>query len=275
MFDFLFKEKIPTPTKHIYTPISDFSKIFTYLYNKLGISDLEKRPIVQDRLSIIAQKYKLEKSEIFLEKLQKDTIFHQEIVDAVTVNETFFLRETENLEWLVEYIAKREEVTKILSIPSSSGEEIYSILLLLHSKDPKLLSKVEITGIDINQNAINKAIEATYSQRSLHYVTQDMKMNYFIKEENLYKVSSILKKQTTFKQKNIFELSAQEIGTFNIILSRNLFIYFDKVSRTKATNKLIELLAPNAILLLGHADILEDTHTKLSKIKNSIYLNQV
>ncbi len=272
MFNFFNKKNILQNEKeYIYKPITDFKKIFDTLYLISGISDLNKRPIIKERLSKIAEKHRLETDEAFLNKFNLDKKFNQEVVDCITINETFFLREIKNLQWLINYINKRENNTKILSIPSSSGEEIYSILILIHQKNPTLLSKIEITGIDINQKSIDKALKGVYSGRSLYHINENLIQNYFTKENESYKISNFLQKKVTFIQENIFNLSKNKIGTFDIILCRNLFIYFDEEHRKKATDIIINLLNQNAILILGHADIIEDTQQKLIKKENCIY----
>ena len=128
---------------------SSFKRVTEYLYDKSGIADLDKRTLTSIQLQQRAIEHNIFTTDEFLYALQKDTNFYQEVLNIATVNETFFFRELKELEWLVEYIKKEQRGMKILSLPCSSGEEIYSILIMLESAGVDL-NTIDITGYDIN-----------------------------------------------------------------------------------------------------------------------------
>lgn len=273
MFSFLFKHRKNEIIEEEYQvkDIDNFTPVFDYLYVELGISDLSKRPILYERLKFIARKYKIESANEFIKMLKNDFNFYDEVIDAVTVNETYFFRETDSLEWLIELISSNNNRDfRILSIPSSNGAEIYSIIMMLDIADRNLLHKVKFIGIDVNNKSIRQAKKGIYSERELHKLDENIKYKYFQKTESGYKIKCFLKNNTEFINDNIFSLSTSKYGSFDVILSRNLFIYFDDLYRKKATEILYKMLKPNGYLIMGVTDrIYENSNFK--KITNSIY----
>jgi len=260
------KEKIQ---KDIKVDFSNFKKITDYIYKKSGIVDLDKRALTASRLQQYAKTQEVYNTDEFLNKMQNNIDFYQEILNIATVNETFFLREIKELQWLIEYIKRSNTKLNILSMPSSSGEEIYSILLMMLTNNISL-DKVTIRGYDINSQAIQAAQNGIYDEHSLHKIDPETKNKYFQKtDEGSYEISNTIKQHTQFLQKNIFDLKNSS-EKYDIILSRNMFIYFDESKRKEATFIIINMLKQNGIFIKGHADnIYEDE--KLEKISFGIY----
>ncbi|SFP32453.1 CheR family methyltransferase [Hydrogenimonas thermophila] len=275
MFDFLFTKKSNDviEEKRKIKDINDFTPIFNHLYTELGINDLYKRPILYERLGSIARRYEVESAEEFIEMFKNSYSFYEEVIDAVTVNETYFFREIDSLEWLVEWISNENRDVKILSIPSSNGAEIYSILIMLDILNSQLLHKVKCVGIDVNNESIKKAKKGIYSERELHKLDERLKEKYFEKIENGYEIKSFLRSNTEFIDDNIFALSSDKYGSFDIVLSRNLFIYFDDLHRKKATETLLKMLKPGGYLVMGVTDRLYEI-SNLKKVSSFIYQKQ-
>jgi len=273
MFNFLFKKEKQSnevEDKKDIKDIDDFTSIFDYLYLELGISDLHKHSILYERLGTIAKRYEVESVEEFIEMLKNSSSFYDEVIDAITVNETYFFREADSLEWLVKWITNENRDLKVLSIPSSNGAEIYSILIMLDNINSQLLNRVTFIGVDINNESIKKAKKGIYSERELHKLDDELKCRYFEKIENGYKIKSFLKSNTEFINDNIFNLSTYIYGNFDIILSRNLFIYFDDLHRKNATEVLCRVLKPGGYLIMGVTDRVYEIKN-LKKVSNFIY----
>ena len=116
-------------------------------------------------------------------------------------------------------------------------------------------TKFNITGIDINSEAIAKAKKGIYSQRSLHKLSEELKNKYFDKNDDMYRVKSYLFSNVKFLVVNIFEHSFLSIGKFDIIFSRNMLIYFDEEFRVATMKRFSQLIKDDGRLFLGHADI--------------------
>ncbi len=259
-------EVIPTNRD---TDFSSFKQVTDYIYTKSGIVDLDKRALTASRAQQYAITQNIFTTDEFLSTMKNNHTFYQEIINIATVNETYFLREVKELEWLINYIKNSNRNLKILSMPSSSGEEIYSILLMM-CKEGLDINSVNITGYDINSQAIKYAISGEYNEHSLHKIDSKTVENYFTKiEDNHYKIDLKLKNIAKFEQKNIFDLVKQS-GQYDIILSRNMFIYFDDENRTKALDIIANLLKNDGIYIKGHADHIKP-HPNLQNIAFGIY----
>jgi len=239
-----------------------------YIYEKSGITELDKRALTSSRLQTYATENEIYTTNDFLAKMKHDTSFYQDVINIATVNETFFLREIKELEWLVEYVKEQDRALKILSMPSSSGEEIYSILLLL-SEAGVDLSNISIMGYDINSNAIAHAKSGEFEEHSLHKLDFTMKQKYFTKLQDHYKISQTFINKAEFFQKNIFEIIG-ESNSYDIVLSRNMFIYFDKEKQKEATDIIVNILKDGGVFIKGHADSIYE-HPDLKNLKYGIY----
>ena len=247
---------------------SNFKIVTDFIYEKSGITDLDKRALTSSRAQQYALSEEIYTTNEFLSKMKNDKEFYQEIINIATVNETFFLREIKELEWLVKYIKEENRTLKILSMPSSSGEEIYSILLMLSMKGFDI-SKIEITGYDINSHAVAHAISGEYDEHSLHKIDTQTRDQYFDSVENHFQIILSLRDRPRFEQKNIFDIS-NENSKYDIVLSRNMFIYFDDEKREIALNIIANILKPNGIYIKGHADHIKK-HENLENIEYGIY----
>jgi len=248
---------------------SNFKKVTEFIYEKSGITELDKRALTSSRLQQYAVNQDIYTTDEFFDKMKNDYVFYQEIINIATVNETFFLREIKELEWLAEYILKENRPLKILSIPSSTGEEIYSILLMLSDKGVDI-NEIDITGFDISSEAVSHAKEGRYDEHSLHKVEVKLREKYFTNiDKDFYLISSIFKNKANFYQQNIFELSGKK-NEYDIILSRNMFIYFDDKKRREALDIIVDLLKNDGIYIKGHADHIYK-HPKLKTICYGVY----
>ena len=248
---------------------SNFEIISDYIYEKSGIIDLDKRALVFTRLKQFAQDSAIFTTIEFLNNMKNDSKFYQEVINIVTVNETYFFREKHELEWLVDYVKKSTKNINILSLPSSSGEETYSILIMLDMAGVNM-SRIKIIGYDINSQAVIDAQNGYYNSHSLHKAENEVVSKYFTKtSENLYQISKEFRVKASFEQKNIFELKDDK-NKYDIVLSRNMFIYFDVQKRVEAVEVIANLLKHDGIYIKGHADYIE-VHDKLENVEFGVY----
>ena len=275
IFDwFTTKENTETQRVEIQRDVdfSDFNTVTDFIYQKSGITDLEKRGFTSSKLQKFALESGVYTSKEFLEKMQFSELFLQDVLNITTVNETFFYREEKELDWLVKYIKQSKKRVEILSMPCSSGEEIYSIILLMQREKIEL-NRVRFHGYDINSQAVEKAKKALYEEHSLHKVTLREREKYFVqKSQGKYEIRDDLKKNILFLQKNIFDI--KEKNCFDIVLSRNMFIYFDDKKRELALNIIVALLRDGGIYIKGHADQIKE-HKSLKNIHYGIYSKQI
>jgi chemotaxis protein methyltransferase CheR len=244
---------------------SELEKLAIFLQKRVGIV-LEKQKLQRfsRKIEDVINKYKFEDFGSFYHavRFHQNEAITQDLINAVTVNETYFWREHEQFEILSKEILPlfvkegAMPTVRILVSPCSSGEEVYSIMLaILDAGDLIEKINIEIVGIDIDSNMIAKAKQGVYSKRSVEKLPRYMRERYFTQIGNSYKIDDSLRKAATFLQANIFDSSISEkLGHFDILFSRNMLIYFNIFDKRRAFETFYELLKPNAYLFLGHAD---------------------
>jgi chemotaxis protein methyltransferase CheR len=149
------------------------------------------------------------------------------------------------------------EPLRIWSIPSSSGEEPYSICLYLLEHWPDIARyDVEIVASDIDTNILAQARQGIYSQRSVQNLPATVLQKYFKKTKTGdWQISNDLRDAVEFTKCNLSDpLSARAYRQFDLIFCRNLLIYFDDVSRRSAADVFYNALNPGGFICLGHSE---------------------
>lgn len=184
----------------------------------------------------------------------------QALIDEVTVPETWFFRGVEPFRLLAEYvslewrIANPGKVFRILSVPCSSGEEPYSIAMVLMdiglAKD-----QFNIDAVDINTKIIDRAKLGVYGRNSFRGDEGDVVGRYFHEVENGYAINGVVRSSVNFMHKNLMDKDFLcGVQTYDAIFCRNLLIYFDRPTQTMALMKLHGLLSVQGMLFVGHAE---------------------
>ena len=198
-----------------------------------------------------------------LKQLTSDTVLFDHFVSQLTVNETYFCREPDALTWLVStYLPKRlasgGPPLSIFSAGCSSGEEPYSVAMMLFEHfGERAKTLFTLTGGDLDHQILAKARQAVYSGMAFRALSPDFKARYFNPFQGRFKLHESLRQWVTFCPFNL--LNANEShpgGPFDVILFRNVSIYFDPQTRRRIHHQLSQLLAPNGILLCGVTETL-------------------
>lgn len=235
------------------------SDILHYIKREIGVDLFAKNTIIETKLRLFSERKSIYSFRKLFETIQHDKTLRQELIDLVTVNETYFYREEAQLELAVNFALAMPQGVRILCAPCASGEEVYSLAMMLHEHN-RSSSSFSITGIDINAEAIDKAKQGVYSERSLHKLSPLLKERYFLAQPKAYQIKKEFFTSLSFEKINIFEHSFLELGQFDIIFSRNMLIYFDDEFRLKTIERFAKLLKSGGKLFLGHADIIPQNH---------------
>lgn len=225
---------------------------------------------------------KLNSSIAYYQLLESSTAdSHQEWLDLVTLltnGESYFFRDKEQFSLLRNHILpeliQRKQDSKTIRICSagcSSGEEPYSIAILLQELIPDLEQwNLLILGVDINQAALEKARDGVYSSWSFRSVDPNIKQQYFTLNNDRYKIDQTIKEMVRFQILNLIkdELPQQDsdLRDMDLIICRNVFIYFERLAIAKVLNKFYHTLQPSGYLLTGHAE-LSNQNLNLFQIK--------
>jgi len=200
------------------------------------------------------------------------------IIDILTVNETYFFREKNQLKTFTEEVLPELQETnkdtkrlRIWSAGCSTGEEPYTLAMLILEKGSFYGWTIEILGSDINQRVLQVARRGIYRKNSFRTTEEYFINRYFVEEDGFFRISDNVKKQVNFNLLNLLDpYKVKLVGTMDVIFCRNVLIYFDLLSRKKVVDVFSERLAEGGYLLLGHAESLINISTAF-KLKHFQY----
>lgn len=222
-----------------------------------GIHFNQKEAITTSKLIHFCRNHYITSFEELYTCLESDHDILEALINLLTVNETYFFRESRQIYFLTEKGVRNKERVRILCAPGSTGEEPYSIAMaLLESGLPS--SRIEIVSLDINSDVITLAKEGHYNARSLHKTPLSLQEKYFTKEKEEFKIGDDVKRLVTFCTLNIFDDRLFDLGLFDTIFSRNMLIYFDEATVVRAVERLSRLARDKeSLLFFGHADFVK------------------
>jgi chemotaxis protein methyltransferase CheR len=194
-----------------------------------------------------------------------------EIMELLTTNETYFFRESFQLKAFAEEIipeirAEKEKrgdrSIRIWSAGCSSGEEPYTIaMLLLEMKFPKEW-RLEVIGADISQRVLQQARKAVYRKSSFRATDESYIKRFFQEQEDGFRISDQVKELVTFSHLNLFDENRLALlGKMDIVFCRNVIIYFDQNAKKKVVDAFSRILREGGYLLLGHSESLMNIST--------------
>jgi chemotaxis protein methyltransferase CheR len=246
---------------------ADFEKFREFFYRKTGIQfDTTKRYFVDKRLVERIEATGSNGFRDYFVKLrfeaQGDEMQH--LVNVMTVNETYFFREAYQFDCLVNHMldevaAKRPAGSRIRiwSVPSSTGEEPYSIAIYLLERWRLIHSyEVEILSSDIDTKVLNAAQRGVFSDRSVGNLPKPYLAKYFTKlRDNEWQLSRDVTEAVEFSRTNLSDPNeTRRFRDIDVIFCRNLLIYFDDVSRRIAAEAMFDALRPGGFVCLGHSE---------------------
>jgi chemotaxis protein methyltransferase CheR len=243
----------------------DLQRLCEYIYRQTGMLFGEsKRYYIERRLADRMAALGTPSFGIYFGALRADPEERERLINAFTVNETYFYREEHQLACLTrsllpDLITTRRpgDKIRIWSAPCSTGEEAYSIAIwLLENWRMVDAYNVEIIGSDIDTRALEAAHHGLYGERALSRLPADVVEAYFEPaHRHRRQLIGDLRESVSFTQANLVDgqsLAAE--GTFDVIFCRNVLIYFDDESRLVAARNLYDRLAPGGYLCLGHTE---------------------
>ncbi|MEN6586911.1 MAG: CheR family methyltransferase [Sulfuricella sp.] len=212
----------------------------------------------------------------YYSRLQASSDEFQDLVNLLTINETYFFREPEQLRLLAERLVPRLLMQRqdglplrILSAGCSSGEEPYSIVMTLREKyGDGVASLFSFVGGDIDTQALAKAHSGRYSEFSFRGVGADVKARYFDYDGWGYRLKEEIRSQVEFHEMNLFaEQFPATMHGFDIIFFRNVSIYFDMPTRRIIQQNMASLLKDDGYLVIGTAETLANDLGVLSLVE--------
>jgi chemotaxis protein methyltransferase CheR len=244
----------------------DFQKFREYFYRKTGIQfDNSKRYFVDKRLleRMADTDNKLFRNYFTMLRFQASGEELQILTNLMTVNETYFFREEYQFRCLVNSILpeltarkKDRNPLRIWVLPSSSGEEPYSIAIYLLELWAGINEfDIEIIASDIDTRILEQARRGLYSDRSVGQLPKPFLERYFRRSAAGYQIVDDLRGAVEFTRVNLSDAGdTRPYRNFDVVFCRNLLIYFDDVSRKAAAETFYDALKPGGFILLGHSE---------------------
>lgn len=199
------------------------------------------------------------------------------VIDKLTTNETYFFREPQHFEFLADLLAHRPSGAgefRVWSGASSSGEEAYSIAMLL--ADKLGLSGWQIVGTDLSTAMVDSARLALYPmERAQHTPTAYLK-RWCLKGKDEYEgqllISRELRERVRFQPANLTQ-DLPDIGMFDVIFLRNVLIYFDPPGKADIVQRVLTRLKPKGHLFTGHAESIANLNLPVRAITSAVYVH--
>lgn len=233
----------------------DYHDFIINVKRKTGI-DLSqyKEAQMKRRLVSLYEKRGYKSFNDYFDAICKDKNLLNEFLDRMTINVSEFYRNGKRWEVLEKKILPnlllRNKRLKIWSAACSTGEEPYTIAMVMSKFMP--LSQVQIVATDIDENVIARAKVGVYPERSLNEVPIEMKTKFFINDGSFYKVSDEIKKTVTFRKQNL--LADNFGGPFDLIVCRNVLIYFTEEAKDILYHKFSGALVTDGIFFVGSTE---------------------
>ncbi len=251
----------------------DEIKLITkYIYDISGIHlDESKKYLLETRLNTLVQEYGCSTYLEFLQKTKADASrnIERKIIDAISTNETLFFRDSgpfqllqhkifpELIDARTPKVAGMKTPLKIWSAASSTGQELYSVAIVLQ----ELLGEfskysIKLLGTDISDAAVAQASSGKFNKFEIERgLPRDKLTRYFAPSGQTWKVSDQLRAMVNFRKFNLMH-PFTGLGKFDVVLCRNVAIYFTLEDRKKLFNRIADVLEPDGYLIIGSTESL-------------------
>lgn len=260
----------------------EFIRLSSYIKSNFGIDLREKRVLVEGRLSNLIIEKGYERFGDYIDGIFSDTTGTevQTLLNKVTTNHTFFMRESVHFDFfrkvVLPYLEENvyDKDIRIWSAGCSSGEEPYTLAMIMseYFGDRINLWDTQILATDISEKALEKAKEGIYNKEAIENMPPEFRMKYFIKKANsTYEVVDEIKSKVIFREFNLMENIFPFKKKFHVIFCRNVMIYFDQDTKVELVNKFYNSTEKNGYFFIGHSEFINKEDTKYQNVIPAVY----
>ena len=260
----------------------DFQRLVTFVHQNYGIDLSKKRQLIVGRLSNSIISMGFSSFEEYIDNLIKNKKPEdlELMLNKLTTNYTFFMRESSHFEFFKDTIlpylveTKKDKVLSIWSAACSSGEEPYTISMILKEFFGAKASAwdTRVLATDISQNALVAAKNAVYDKDSLKELSPAWRSQYFrpAGEPDTFTVAPEIKSNVIFRTFNLMDPIRFRLK-FDVIFCRNVMIYFDQPTKEALVQRFYNATNPGGYLLIGHSESLNKATTPYEYLKPATY----
>lgn len=240
---------------------ADFDRVQALIYQRAGISLHDgKHAMVYSRLSRRLRDTGRQSFKAYLNWLEShDGPEWQEFINALTTNLTSFFREHHHFEILASHLKSKQAAYpwRVWCSAASTGEEPYSIVMTaLEALGAK--ASFSLTASDIDSKVLASAAQGVYRLEGLKGVNEDLMQRFFLRgkgaNEGMARVKPELQRLISFISVNLIRDDWPFREVFDIVFCRNVMIYFDAKTQRSVLERIHRVMAPGALLFVGHAE---------------------
>ncbi|MGN1417087.1 MAG: CheR family methyltransferase [Oscillospiraceae bacterium] len=258
----------------------DFRRLVDYMKSNYGINLEKKRVLIEGRLSAIVQNKGFDNFTSYIDYALSDKSGNETItlVNKLTTNHTFFMREPEHFEFLrstvLPYIEKTvtDKDARIWCAASSTGQEPYTIAMVIDDYFGERRNgwDLKILATDLDTDALKKAKLGVYSEEALSDLPDEWRIKYFNKvDDDSYQVKDRIRNEIVYKKFNLMDPIKYK-KPFDLIICRNVMIYFENDTKNQLIERFYDCTKDGGYLFIGHAEnVSKDTRYKY--VKPAIY----
>lgn len=238
---------------------ADFDAVRRTLYQLTGIrlSD-NKDSMVYSRLVRRIRVLKLNSFQGYLGYLEQHTAEKEQFINALTTNLTSFFREPHHFQVLASYLKTQPQARTIWCAASSTGEEPYSIAMVVAETFGRFDVPVQIIASDIDSQVLEKARAGVYTEDRIKGLDPLRCKQFFHRgtgsKQGLVRVVPELQQMVQFRQQNLLDKKWDIRAPVDIIFCRNVMIYFDKETQISILERMVRLLSPQGLYVAGHSE---------------------
>ncbi len=262
----------------------EFERLVAYMHDNYGINLSAKRVLIQGRLGNMLKDRGFASYNDYLDAVIADKSGAEvtTILNKLTTNHTFFMREPEHYTYLKEvilpYLVKtvKNNELRIWSAGCSSGEECYTTAMLINEFFGREKGRwdTKILATDISHSVMEKAKRGIYTAEGMKGLSPEWKAKYFKHlGDDKYEICQAIKDEIIFKPFNLMDPMPKKYidRPFDLIFCRNVMIYFDQPTKNALVNRFYDVTKPGGYLYIGHAESIPRGETKYQYIKPAIY----
>ena len=244
--------------------------------------DVAKTYLIEARLATVARRLGFATTTELVQKLQTklDVSIQHQVVEAMTTNETSFFRDSHPFDALrttilPEWVRLKldQKPLHVWSAASSTGQEAYSIAMLLSEHFPALAPRAQILGTDLSDEVLQRARAGRFSQIEMNRgLPAALLAKYFRRDGMQWEAVPQLRGMTRFIKLNLIETWPQ-MPTMDVVFLRNVLIYFSPETKKMILDKVRRVMAPHAVLFLGAAETTMGLDAAFERVQvgNSVY----
>jgi chemotaxis protein methyltransferase CheR len=262
---------------------ADFEKISRLIYEQSGIALHEgKKELVRARLGKRLRQGRFQSFRDYYQFVVRDDSGEELVylLDSISTNLTSFFREQVHFDYLQNDLLPRWRTARpgrdkrlsIWSAGCSSGEEVYSIAMILLETLENW--DIRILASDISTRVLKKAAAGIYKMERIRAIPMAVLKKYFLRGENNWqdhvKIKNFVKALVTFKRVNLMEPFSFP-QAFDCIFCRNVMIYFDKKTQEALVNRFYQNLHPEGVLFIGHSESLTGIRHPFRYLRPAVY----